>query len=221
MLGRSCLALGQVHDLCRQHRLAHRSARPPDHLSGQHRADPDLLAEADQQRRDPGRVGLGQLGQIADSHQHFGPGVAATNLDIAGKRCREAGVDWSQDRVEQVRPLEFLHPGGQPVQAVEVVRVLGDQHRGGAQVLRQIDRIRREAEHVVHTGRVRHPDVLGVERVDAQRQPATPAAPRSSAAPRSATSSRATGRGRSRRLPPRGRPPLGRSPAPGTATARR
>ena len=168
MLRRPRLALGEVHDLRRQHRLAHRPARPPDHLGGQHRADADLLAEADQQRGHPGRVGLGELGQVADPHQHLGLGMAAANLDVARQRRGEAGVDRGQDRVEQVGAAELLHPGRHPAEAVEVVRILGDQHRRRAQALGQVDRLRREAEHVVHAGGIGHADVLGVERVDAE-----------------------------------------------------
>ncbi len=85
MLGRSRLALGQVHDLGRQHRLANCPARPADHLGGQHRPDANLLAEADQQRGDPGGVGLGELGQIADPHQHLCDRMPAADLDVPGQ----------------------------------------------------------------------------------------------------------------------------------------
>ncbi|MBV8710959.1 MAG: hypothetical protein JOY56_04245, partial [Solirubrobacterales bacterium] len=44
------------------------AVRPPDDLRREHGTNPDLLAEADQQGGDTRRVGLGELGQVPDSH---------------------------------------------------------------------------------------------------------------------------------------------------------
>ena len=57
--------------------LADRGARPVDHGGRQHAADAQLLAEADQDRVDPGRVNVGQLGQVAHAHHDLGIGVSA------------------------------------------------------------------------------------------------------------------------------------------------
>jgi hypothetical protein len=81
-----------VHDLRRQHGLFYDPVRPPDDLGGQHRADADLLAETDQQCGDPGRVGLRQLGQIPDPHQHLGVGTTAADVNKRVDAERQAAL---------------------------------------------------------------------------------------------------------------------------------
>ena len=58
------------------------------------------------------------------------------------------------------------------VEAVEVVGRVGDQHRRRAQLLRDVAVVPVEAEDVVHARRVGHEDLVGVERVDAEREAA-------------------------------------------------
>ena len=111
------------------HRLAHRAARPVDDLGREDVADAELLAEADQQRGDARRVGLGELGEVADAHEHLGVRVAAAHLEVAAEARREARADRLDDRVDEVRLAEPLEVGDRLVEAVEVLGRVGDQHR--------------------------------------------------------------------------------------------
>ena len=172
VLGRRALLLGEVHELGRQDRLAHRASRPVDDLGGQHVADAELLAEADQHGVDAGGVGLGQLGQVADPHEHLDVGVAAADLQVAPEAGGEARADRLDDRVDEERLAELPQVGDGPVQAVQVVGRVGDQHGRRAELPRHMAVVPGEAEDVVHTGRVGHEDLLGVERVDAEREAA-------------------------------------------------
>ena len=204
VLGQRALLLREVHELGGQDGLADRAPRPVDDLGGQHVADPELLAEADQQRVDAGRVGLGELGQVADAHEHLGVRVAAAHLEVAPEARGEAGADRLDDRVDEERLAELAQVGDGRVEAVEVVGRVRDQHRRRAQLRRHVPVLPVEAEHVVHARRVGHQDLVGVERVDAEREAAGLEARRSPPAPRRASCGRATGRGRSRRRRRRG-----------------
>ena len=172
VLGRRALLQGEVHELCRQDRLADGAPRPVDDLRGQDVADPELLTEAEQHRRDPGRVGLGELGQVADPHEHLDVGVPAAHVQVAAEARGEARADRLDDRVDEERLAELLQVGDGRVEAVEVVGRVGDQHRRRAQALRDVAVVPVEAEDVVHARRVGHEDLVGVERVDAQREAA-------------------------------------------------
>ena len=133
--------LREVHELGGEDRLADGAARPVDDLGGQHVADPELLAEADQHRVDAGGVGLGQLGQVADAHEHLDVRVAAADLEVAAEARGEAGADRLDDRVDEERLAELLQVGDRRVEAVEVVGRVGDQHGRRAQLLRRCARL--------------------------------------------------------------------------------
>ena len=66
----------------------------------QHAADADLLAEAQQHDVDAGRIHVGQLGQVADAHQHLGVGIAAAHLQVAAQGGGEAEADRLEHRVD-------------------------------------------------------------------------------------------------------------------------
>ncbi len=63
-----------------------------------------------------------------------------------------------------------LEVGDRRVEAVEVLGRVGDQHRRRAQALGEVPVGAVEAEHVVDARLVGHEDLVGVERVDAQRE---------------------------------------------------
>ena len=50
-----------------------------------------------------GRVDVGQLGEVADAHHHFGVGIAAAHVQIAAQAGREAKADRLQDRIDPQR----------------------------------------------------------------------------------------------------------------------
>ena len=92
-----------VHQPPGQVQLADAAAAPVDDLGGQHAADAEFLAEAEQQHVDPGRVHVGQLGQVADAHQHLGLGIAAAHFQVAAQRGREAEADRLEHRIDAER----------------------------------------------------------------------------------------------------------------------
>ena len=119
-----------------------------------------------------GGVRLGELGQVADAHEHLGVGVAAARLEVAAEARGEARADRHDDRVDEERLAEPAQVRDGRVEAVEVVGRVGDQHGRRAQPLREVAVVAVEAEDVVHARGVGHEDLVGVERVDAEREAA-------------------------------------------------
>ena len=97
-LGHGLLRHRVVHEPARDVDLAHRAARPGDHLGREHGANAELLADGDEQRVDAGGVGGGELGDVADAHQHLGVGIAPARLGVALERGHEAEADRLDDR---------------------------------------------------------------------------------------------------------------------------
>ena len=71
VLGQDVLRHGVVDQSPGQGQFADAGAAPVDDLRGQHAADAQLLAKAEQQHVDAGGVHVGQFGQVADAHHHF------------------------------------------------------------------------------------------------------------------------------------------------------
>jgi hypothetical protein len=84
----------------------------------------------------------------------------------------EARADRLDDRVDEERLAERLQMGDGRVEAVEVVGRVGDQDGRRAQALGDMPVVPVEAEDVIHARSVGHEDLVGVQRVDAQREAA-------------------------------------------------
>ena len=153
----------------------------------------ELLAEADQQRVDPGRIDVGQLGQVADAHHHRGVGIAPADLEIAAERRREAEADRLEDRVDPERHAPAVEELDRRVQPVERARPVGDGDDLDAPVGGPVAVGRVDAQDQLGPGRDGRGDLGRVEAVDRDADALGRAGPR----PR-------------RRRRPRGRP--GRSP---------
>ena len=80
--------------------FAHAAAGPIDHLRRQHAANPQLLADRQQQHVEPGRIDIGQFGQIADAHQHLGVGKPAADFEIAQQAGGKPQPDRLQHRID-------------------------------------------------------------------------------------------------------------------------
>ena len=80
--------------------FAHARSGPVDDLRREHAANAQLLAEAEQHDVDGGRVGVGQLGEIADAHHHFGIRIALADLQIAAQAAGEAEADRLEHRID-------------------------------------------------------------------------------------------------------------------------
>ena len=122
VLGEHAALARRVHEAARHVDLPHGAPRPRDHLGREHVPDAELLAEPDQERVHPGRVGVGQLGDVADPHQHLGPGVPRPDLHVPVERRREPEADRLDDRVDDVGAAQRLQMGDGPVQGVEILR---------------------------------------------------------------------------------------------------
>ena len=94
---------GVIHQPAGQVQLADAAAAPVDDFRGQHAADADFLAEAEQQHIDAGRIDVGQLGQVADAHQHLGVGIAAAHFQIAAQRRGETEANRLDHRIDAKR----------------------------------------------------------------------------------------------------------------------
>ena len=158
----------EVHELRREDGLVNGAARPLDDLGREDVADAELLAEPDQQRGHPRGVGLGQLGEVADPHEHLRVRMAPAHLEIAAEARREPHADRLDDRVDEVRLAEPFEVGDRRVEAVEVLGRVRYQHRRRRQALGEVPVRAVQAEHVLHAGLVGHQDLVGIERVDAQ-----------------------------------------------------
>jgi hypothetical protein len=92
-----------VHEAARQVELAHGAARPADDLGRQHVVDAQLGGDAGHHGVDADAVGVGELGEVAEAHEHLGLGVPATRLVEAPERLGEAEAERVEDRIEHVR----------------------------------------------------------------------------------------------------------------------
>ena len=110
--------------------------------------------------------------RLRDPHEHLGVGMTPAHLQITAEAGGEPRADRLDDRVHEVRLAELPQVRDGRVEAVEVVGRVRDQHRGRAQPVRDVTVAAVEAEDVVHASGVGHQDLVGVERVDAEREPA-------------------------------------------------
>ena len=172
VLGDHASRRGRVHQPAGHVDLAHRAARPCDDLGGEHVANPELLAEPDQQRVDPRGIGVGQLGEVADPHQHLGRGVALANAHVPVERGREAGGDRLEDRIHDVGTADAVEVGDVPIERLQALPEVRDHDHGAVQVLGQLQVDAVHAQHVVDPGPVAGEDLILVEGVDADREPA-------------------------------------------------
>src|SRR4029077_1117077 len=90
VLGQRVLFHGVISQPSRQIELSYRCSRPIDHGGRQYALDLQLLANPDQHRVDAGGIDVGELGQVAHTHDHSRIGVAAPDIEIAVKRGSEA-----------------------------------------------------------------------------------------------------------------------------------
>ena len=122
----------------------------------------------------PGRVGVGQLRDVADAHQDLDGRVARADLHVAVEGRREPEADRLDDRIDDVGPAERLEVGDAPVQGVELGRRVRDQDRRGPELTGHLQVLAVQAQHVVDAGPVGGEDLDGIEGVDAEGEPTAP-----------------------------------------------
>ena len=123
------LGAAGIHDAAGEIVLLDGAARMRAHLHHQHVLDVQLRGDAQQNGGDAGRVGIGELGEIAGAHQHLGLGPLAPHLRVALERLHEAEIDRIEHGIDEIfAPLgvERIHGA---VERGQVAVLLGDQHR--------------------------------------------------------------------------------------------
>ncbi len=80
--------------------FAHAAARPVDDFGRQHTADAEFLAKTKQQDIDAGRVGIGQLGEVANAHHHGITGILLACLEVSPQRGGETEGDRFDHRID-------------------------------------------------------------------------------------------------------------------------
>ena len=98
-------------------------------LDDQHVPDVQFRGDAKQNGRNANRVGVGQLGEIAGTHQNFSVGALAAHLRVTLERGHEAKMDGIEHGVDQIAPplgVKRIHGA---VERGHVAVILGDQHR--------------------------------------------------------------------------------------------
>ena len=151
-LRQAAVGLGGEHDAARQLGLGDRAAAMRADLDHQDIADRQLGDHAHQGHGDAGRVGVGELGEVAHAHQHLDLGQAPAQLVIAHDRGREAEMDRVEDRVGQERPAGRAQPLAGSDQAVQLAVAGRDQHRHGVGLEGEVERVLVQAEQEVRPG---------------------------------------------------------------------
>src|SRR5262249_49954926 len=134
----------------------------------------DFLTEAEQQHVQTRRVGVRQLRQISDAHQHLRGGVAAAHFEITTQRGRETETDRLKDRIDPERhapAVQLLHGLAETLQGCWFVWQsdnLTTPIAGGLDV-RAVD-----AEHKLRSGPNGGLDLDRVETVNGNAHPLVP-----------------------------------------------
>ena len=169
-LGQCPLARRCMHDAARPIGLAHRAARVRADLGGQHRRDVQLGGDAEQQRIDAARVGLGEFGQVAHAHHDRCVGKSLAQPVVADDRCGQAERNRVEDGVGEKGTAAFAQPLDGLVKRRFVARRTRDQHRRGRHLVRNPQRVERQTEQVVGAGASAAQQLAPIDRVDADRE---------------------------------------------------
>ncbi len=127
MFGQGVMEHRVMNEAPRQVELAHRRPRPVDDRRRQHAVDLELLAEAKQDRVDPGGIDVGQFGQIADAHHHGRLRIPAPNLKITLERGREAKANGLDDWVNAKRHTLAIEEFDRVVESLQRARAIRDR----------------------------------------------------------------------------------------------
>ncbi len=165
------IAAGGEHQAAGDVVLGHGAPGVGAHLHGEHVADAEFGADAEQQRRHPRRVGVGEFGEIAGAHQHLGLGQAAAERGIAFERGGEAHVDRIEHRIEDRGDPLFLGPLRRRDQALQIAGGGGDEDGPGARPAGEMQRLASQAEDVIRAGADGAGEFVGIARIDAHPQP--------------------------------------------------
>ena len=171
MLGERPLRDGVVDEPAAEVAFLHAAFRPMDHLRGEHRTDPHLLAKSQQEDVDPGGVDVGEFGEVADPHHHLGGREPAADVEIAAETGGESESDRFQNGIDARFHAGAIESFDGLVEPLQCGRDVGDGHHLAAPVGRPLDvrGIHRENERC--PGLYGGSHFLGIEAVDGDRVP--------------------------------------------------
>ena len=161
---------GVVHQAPGHVHLAHGAARPWDHFRGQHRADAQLLADGDEHGVHARRIGRGELGEVADAHEHPGFRITPPRFGVALDRRGEPVADRLENRIDEIRDPAPRQRVERRLQRVQRSAELGhgdDARPGAREVARDLDVRAIDAEDELGAGADGRSNLLRIERVDA------------------------------------------------------
>src|SRR5579872_7492339 len=122
-------------------------------LHGEHLADAELGDHAEEQGIDPGGVGIGELGDIADPHEDTRTGQAAAKFGITQERGGEAEGNGGEDRIGDEGAAFLQEPLTGAIKRGEIIGPRRNDHRGGVEREGEIERGLIEAQNVMRSRR--------------------------------------------------------------------
>ena len=128
-------------------------------------------AEAGQNRRDAGAVGIRQFGEIAGAHQQLDLRPAAARLDEAADRPGETEMDRVEHRIGDEGDACPLCCGDGAPERIQIAGNRRDQHRRHLVLESQRQRVLVEAEKIVRPCPRADRKFIRAGRVDADGKP--------------------------------------------------
>ena len=119
------------------------------HLHHEHIPDAQLRGDAEQHGGDPGRIGVGELGEIAGAEQDLALRPLAPKLGIALERGHETEIDGIEDGVGEIGAAFLVERVHGAIERGHVAMILGDQHRRRGHLIGDVQRLLVEAEQIV------------------------------------------------------------------------
>ena len=148
-MGRSWSAREAIHDAPRKVVLFHGAPRMRAHLHHEHVLDVQLRGDAEQHGGDAGRVGVGELGEIAGAEQHLGIGPVAPDLRVALERFHESEIDGIEHGVGEIGTTFLVERVHGAIERGKIAMILRDQHRRGFDLVGDVQRVFVEAQEKV------------------------------------------------------------------------
>ncbi len=160
----------RIHDAASEIMFLDRAARVRAHLHHEHVLDVQLRGNAEQNRGDAGRIGVGQLGEVAGAHQHLGIGTLAPHLGVALKRRHEAEIDGVEHGIDEIGPALGVERVHGAIERSHVAMLLRDEHRDGRDLIGDGEGRFVEAQKKIGAGLAAAPELVRVGGIDADLQ---------------------------------------------------
>ncbi len=137
------------------------------HLRGEQVGDAKLGDDAHQHCLHAERIGVGQLGEVARAHHDLDFRQPPPQLAVASDRVGEAEMDRVENGVGQVGAAFLLHLLDRAQQRAQAARPGGNQHRSGADLVRDPQGLGFQAQQKIGAGLAPAQQLVLVHRVHA------------------------------------------------------